>query len=49
MKLLDFIILISGFHTIMSLVASIGHFMQGSGLSEALGTMYGEKTVNKML
>ena len=33
----------------MSLVGSIGHFMQGSGLSEALGTMYGEKTVNKML
>ena len=26
----------------------LGHFMQGSGLSETLGTIYGEKTVNKM-
>ena len=33
----------------MSFVSNIGHFMQGSGLSEALGTIYGEKTINKML
>ena len=48
-KLLDFIILLGGFHTLMSFVGSIGHFMQGSGLSEALGTIYDENTVNKML
>ena len=48
-KLLDFIILLGGFHTLMSFIGSIGHFMQGLGLSEALGTIYGENTVNKML
>ena len=48
-KLLDFIILLGGFHTLMSFVDSIGHFMQGSGLSEVLGTIYGENTVNKIL
>ena len=48
-KSLDFTILLGGFHTLMSFVGSIGHFMQGSGLSEALGTIYGESTVNKML
>ena len=49
MKSLDFIILLCGFHTLMSFVSNIGHFMQESGLSEALGTIYGEKTINKML
>ena len=33
----------------MLFVGSIGHFMQVSGLSEALGSIYGENTVNKML
>ena len=33
---LDFILL-GGFHTLMSFVGSIGYFMQGSALSEALG------------
>ena len=33
----------------MLFVSSIGHFMQVSGLSEALGAIYGENTVNKML
>ena len=33
----------------MLFVGSIGHFMQVSGLSEALGAIYGENTVNKML
>ena len=33
----------------MSFVGIIGHFMQGSKLSEALGTIYAEKAVNKML
>ena len=45
-KSLDFIILLVGF---ISFVGSIGHFMQGAGLSEALGTIYGENTVNKMI
>ena len=31
----------------MSFVGRIGHFMQGSGLREASGTVYGENTVNK--
>ena len=48
-KSLDFIVLVGGFHTLMSFVGSIGHFMQGSGLSEALGVIYGENTVNKTL
>ena len=45
-KSLDFIILLVGF---ISFVGSIGHFMQGAGPSEALGTIYGENTVNKMI
>ena len=49
MKWLDFIILLYGFRTLMSFVGIISHFMQGSTLSEALGTIYAEKTVNKML
>ena len=49
MKSLDFIILLYGFRTLMSFVGIISHFMQGSTLSEALGTIYAEKTVNKML
>ena len=48
-KSLDFIILLGEFHTLMSFVGRIGHFMQGSGLREASGTVYGENTVNKML
>ena len=49
MKSLDFIILLYGFRTLMSFVGIIGHFMQGSKLSEALGTIYAEKAVSKML
>ena len=45
---LDFILL-GGFHTLMSFVGSIGYFMQGSALSEALGKIRGENTVDKML
>ena len=45
---LDFILL-GGFHTLMSFVGSIGYFMQGSALSEALGKICGENTVDKML
>ena len=48
-KSLDFIILLGRFHALMSFVGSIGHFMEGSGLSEALRAIYGENTVNKML
>ena len=48
-KSLDFIILLDGLHTLMSFVGSIAYFMQGSGLSEALGKIYGNNTVNKML
>ena len=48
-KSLDFIILSGGFHTLMSFAGTISHFMKGSGLSEALGIIYGENTVNKML
>ena len=48
-KSLDFIILSGGFHTLMSFTGTISHFMKGSGLSEALGIIYGESTVNKML
>ena len=48
-KSLDFVILLGGFYTFISFVGSIGHFMYGSGLNEALGTIDGENTVNKML
>ena len=45
MKSLDFILLV-GF---ISFIGSIGHFMRGAGLSEALVTIYGENAVNTMI
>ena len=40
---------LSGFHTLMSFVGSIGSVMKGSGLEEALETTYGPNTVTHMM
>ena len=48
-KSINVVVILGGFYTLMSFVGSIGNFMSGSGLNEALQTIYGENTVNKML
>ena len=40
---------LSGFHTLMSFVSSIGSVMKGSGLEDALETTYGPNTVTHMM
>lgn len=41
--------IVGGFHTMMSFVGSIGQMMKGSGLEEALETIYGPNAVNHMM
>ena len=40
---------LGGFHTMMSFMGSIGTMMKGSGLEEALGTVYGPNAVTHMI
>ena len=40
---------LSGFHTVMSFLGSIGSVIKGSGLEEALETTYGPDTVTHMM
>ena len=40
---------LGGFHTLMSYMGSIGTMMKGSGLDEALSTVYGENAVQHMM
>ena len=44
-KSLNIVCRLGGFHTMMSFVGSIGQMMKGSGLSEALETIYGPNAV----
>ena len=45
----DVVLILGGFHTIMSFVGSIGALMKGSGLSECLETEFGTNTVPKII
>ena len=36
---------LGGFYTMMSFIGSVGTMMRGSGLEEALGTVYGSNAV----
>lgn len=45
----DVIYLLGGFHTIMSLVGSIGHIMDGSGLRDVFDLMYASNTTPHLL
>jgi hypothetical protein len=48
-KALKVVLILGGFHLMMSFMGSIGHLMKGSGISEALGTVYGSNAVEHML
>lgn len=48
-KSLKIVCQLGGFHTMMSFVGSIGSVMKGSGLEEALETIYGPNSVTHMM
>ena len=48
-KLLNIVCRHGGFHTMMSFMGSIGSMMKGSGLEEALETVYGPNAVAHMI
>ena len=48
-KSLNVVVNLGGFHTLMSYAGSIGSMMDGSGLEDALQTVYGENAVQHML
>ena len=45
---LSIVLILGGFHLMMSYVGSLGFVMKGSGLQEALETIYGSNTVEHM-
>ena len=48
-KSLKVVLVLGGFHLMMSYLGSIGTLMKGSGLSEALQTSYGRNTVEHIM
>ena len=48
-KQLDVVLILGGFHLMMSFIGSVGTLMKGSGISEALHTVYGSNAVEHML
>ena len=48
-KSLNIVCRLGGFHTMMSFMGSIGSMMKGSGLEEALETVYGPNAVAHMI
>ena len=48
-KSMNIVCRLGGFHTMMSFMGSIGTMMKGSGLEEALGTVYGPNAVTHKL
>ena len=44
-KNLNMICRLSGFHTLMSLLGSIGNYMAGSGIEQALALVYAPNTI----
>ena len=48
-KSMNIVLILGGFHLMMSFLGSIGMVMNGSGLSEALGTVYGTNAVKHMM
>ncbi|XP_044004211.1 uncharacterized protein LOC122849544 [Aphidius gifuensis] len=43
------VVLLGMFHLIMSYMGTIGYLMEGSGLADMFGVVYGEKAVEKLL
>ena len=48
-KTLKVVLILGGFHLMMSFIGSIGHLMKRSGISEVLGTVYGSNAVEHMI
>ena len=48
-KSMNIVCRLGGFHTMMSFIGSIGFMMKGSGLEEALETVYGTNVVNHII
>lgn len=48
-ELCNVVVKLGGFHMLMSFLGSIGFIMDASGLKEALGKIYAENSVDKML
>ena len=48
-KSLNIVCILGGFHTMMSFMGSMGKMMKGSGLYEALETIYGSTVVDHMM
>ena len=48
-KPLNIVCRLGGFHTMMSFIGSIGSMMKGSGLEEALETVYGANAASHMI
>ena len=48
-KSMFLVIILGGFHLMMSCMESVGTLMKGSGLEEALTTCYGSNTVENMI
>ena len=46
---MDMVVHLGGFHTMMSFLGSVGSLMDGSGLQDALNSVYGENTVKLLL
>lgn len=43
------VVKLGGFHMLMSFIGCIGYIMNGSGIKEALSTIYASNSVDKML
>lgn len=45
----DVVLMLGSFHTLMNLLGAIGTLMDGSGIKEILGTIYGENAVQHIM
>ena len=48
-KALKVVLILGGFHLMISFIGSIGHLMKGSGISEVLDTVYDSNAVEHMI
>ena len=48
-RIRDVVLMLGGFHTLMNLLGAIGTLIDGSGIKEILGTIYGDKAVQHIM
>ena len=48
-KNMNMVVILGGFHLLMSFLGSIGEVMKGSGLEDALEELYGKSTVPHLI